>query len=99
MRDRFEWDEVKAASNRRKHGVTFLEAVEVFSDWAQTTIPDISHSTEESRFITIGMSYRFQLLVVVHVDTDATIRIISARVATRRERETYEEERDRPRRR
>jgi len=99
VNDRFEWNDAKAASNRRKHGVTFVEAAEVFSDWAHSTIPDARHSTEEDRFITIGMSYQFRLLVVVHFDSDTTIRIISARPATRREREIYEEEPDRPRQR
>jgi uncharacterized DUF497 family protein len=95
----FDWDDSKAASNFQKHGVTFVEATEVFSDWAHVTIPDVAHSTEEERFITIGMSYHFRLFVVIHADTDITIRIISARSATRREREIYEEEPDRPRRR
>lgn len=93
----FEWNEDKAAFNQRKHEVSFLEAIEAFSDWAHVTIADPAHSTREDRFITIGMSYRFRLLVVIHADTDTSIRIISARPATRRERKLYEEEPDRPR--
>jgi uncharacterized DUF497 family protein len=95
----FEWDDAKERENRRKHGVSFLEATEVFSDWGQVTIHDPLHSTDEDRFITIGMSYQFRLLVVVHADTETTTRIISARAATGAERKIYEEEPDRPRRR
>jgi uncharacterized DUF497 family protein len=95
----FDWDDSKDTSNSAKHGVSFFEAVEVFSDWAHVTIHDTAHSTDEDRFITIGMSYQFRLLVVVHADSETTIRIISARPATRREREIYEQEPDRPSRR
>jgi len=72
--------------------------VEVFSDWAHVTISDTKHSTDEDRFITIGLSHQLRLLVVVHADSDTLVRIISARPATRQERENYEKEPDRPRR-
>lgn len=56
------------------------------------TFPDIEHSTDESRFITMGLSARGRLLVVAHTESNESIRIISARVATRTERKVYEED-------
>jgi uncharacterized DUF497 family protein len=88
----FEWDDPKAQSNLRTHGVTFVEAASVFSDDLHITRPDPLHSTDEFRFVTIGLSTRNRLLVVVHADRDDVIRIISARAATRSERNDYEEE-------
>lgn len=88
----FEWDEVKALSNTEKHGVTFEEATTIFQDPFLVTFFDEYHSEYEDRFISIGVSERQRLLLVVHADQDNnTIRIISARSATRRERETYEQ--------
>ncbi len=87
----FRWDPEKAHSNLRKHGVTFEEAASVFRDILSVTISDPLHSTEESRFVTIGRSDRDRTLVVVHSDFGETIRIISGRLATRRERKEYEE--------
>jgi uncharacterized protein len=86
----FEWDESKAAVNRRKHGVTFEEASTVFADPLSVTIYDPVHSDDEDRFIILGESQRRRLLVVVFTDRGDRIRIITARVATRRERKDYE---------
>jgi len=87
----FEWDDDKAKSNRKKHGVSFEEASTVFGDPLSRTIHDPVHSGEEDRFVTLGESERGRLLVVVFTDRDDRIRIISARVATKRERNDYEE--------
>ena len=93
----FEWDERKAAVNRRKHGVSFEEARTVFVDEAALQIPDPQHSEDEDRFIMLGMSIRLRVLVVCHCyrESDEVIRIISARKADREERHQYEERRDR----
>jgi uncharacterized DUF497 family protein len=87
----FEWDDDKAKSNRKKHGVSFEEASTVFGDPLSRTIHDPVHSGEEDRFVTLGESERGRVLVVVFTDRDDRIRIISARVATKRERNDYEE--------
>jgi uncharacterized protein len=87
----FEWDEDKARKNLKKHGVSFKEASTVFADPLALTIPDPVHSEDEDRYITLGESYRRRLLVVVSTERGDRIRIISARVATRRERKDYEE--------
>jgi len=86
----FEWDPEKALENERKHGVTFDEAVTIFSDPRALTIFDEDHSTAEDRFWTIGISGNWRILLVVHCDRSAWIRIISARRATAEERELYE---------
>lgn len=88
----FEWDPRKAATNRQKHGVEFEEAVTAFVDPHSVTIPDPDHSAEEARFILIGRSAILRLLIVVHLERGERIRLISARLATRRERRTYEED-------
>jgi uncharacterized DUF497 family protein len=85
----FEWDPAKAASNRKKHGVSFTEAVTVLFDPLSLTEEDLRHPTEV-RWVTLGESCLARLLVVVHTDEDDTIRIISARKATARERRDYE---------
>ena len=87
----FEWDDRKAKRNIKKHGVSFEEASTVFADPLAVTIYDPLHSDEEHRYVTLGQSQRRRLLVVVFTDRDERIRIISARVATRRERRDYEE--------
>jgi uncharacterized DUF497 family protein len=89
---RFSWDPAKATANLKKHRVSFHEAATVLEDPLSTTFPDESHSTDEQRFVTIGASMRGRLLVVAHTDRDDTIRIISARQATRRERAFYEQD-------
>ena len=86
----FEWDEEKAKRNVRKHKVSFEEASTVFADPLSLTIPDPLHSEEEDRFVTMGMSIKGRLLVVVHTERGDIIRIISARLATPRERRDYE---------
>jgi len=89
----FSWDERKNATNRKKHGVTFEEAQTVFTDEHALEFPDPDHSEDESRFLMLGLSYRLRVLVVCHcVRTDELeIRIISARKATKKERQTYSE--------
>ena len=87
----FEWDADKAKKNRSKHGVSFEEASSVFGDPLALTIADPLHSEEEDRFITLGESHRRRLLVVVFTDRGDKIHIITARVATGRERKDYEE--------
>lgn len=89
---RFEWDWGKAASNLKKHGVSFDEAVTVFYDPLAATFADPDHSQEESRLITVGYSARGRLLVLSHVERGDATRLLSARRATRRERERHEEE-------
>ncbi|MGH9783903.1 MAG: BrnT family toxin, partial [Terriglobia bacterium] len=85
------WDPGKARSNLRKHGVSFEEGASVFRDVLSVTISDPLHSAEEGRFVTIGQSDRGRTLIAVHSEVGEAIRIISARVATRRERREYEE--------
>jgi uncharacterized protein len=88
---KFEWDKRKAQQNLRKHQVDFTEASTVFADTLSITIPDPDHSEDEERWVTIGLSNRQRLLVVVHTEEEETIRIISARTADRLERRKYEE--------
>jgi uncharacterized DUF497 family protein len=87
----FEWDPDKADANHRKHGVSFDEAMTVFADPLATTIYDPDHSDDEDRYLSLGMSIVSRLLVVSFTDRGDKIRIISARVASRRERKQYEE--------
>lgn len=87
----FEWDSQKAARNKRKHGVAFHEAATVFGDPQAITFSDPDHSEEEERFLTFGLSRFGQLLVVSHTARGSRIRIISARLMTRREMSIYEE--------
>lgn len=86
----FEWNPGKAELNYIKHGISFEEAATVFSDPLSVTFPDLDHSIGESRYIIIGISSFGQLLIVAHTDRGETIRIISARKATRPERRFYE---------
>jgi len=87
----FQWDLAKAAANVRKHGVSFEEAVSALKDELAATARDLEHSATEYRFITFGVSAHGHLLVVSHTERGNTIRIISARLATRTERKIYEE--------
>ena len=87
----FDWDVAKSRANLRKHGVSFGEAVGAFWDPLSSTIEDPDHSSDEERFLLIGLSNRRRLLVVSHVERDGRIRIISARLATRHERSEYEQ--------
>jgi hypothetical protein len=92
MEPEFEWDVRKAAANRRKHRVTFEEAVTAFADPLSVTIADPDHSEpDDARYILVGLSDRGRLLAVSHAERGSAIRLISARTATRREREQYEE--------
>jgi uncharacterized DUF497 family protein len=88
----FEWDERKAAKNRLKHGVSFEEASTAFGDPLSITIEDPLHSEDENRLVLIGKSEWFNTLVVVHLEKKDTIRIISARKASKKERKVYEEQ-------
>jgi uncharacterized DUF497 family protein len=87
----FEWSPAKAKANRVKHGITFDEAATVFDDFLSITIYDPDHSTDESRYVTIGRSSAHRLLVVVHTERGIRIRLISARVAAKPERRQHEE--------
>ena len=89
---RFDWDPDKAASNEQKHGVSFSEAATAFGDPLSITIPDPDRSQGEARFVLVGLTYAGRLVVVAHAEVEDFIRIISARSATRAEREIYEEE-------
>jgi len=86
----FEWDRAKADANRRKHEVTFDEAVSVFYDPLSATFPDPDSSRSEERLISIGHSSRQRLLIVVYTEQSETIRIISARLTTAHERKRHE---------
>jgi len=88
----FEWDPAKAAANFDKHGVTFAEASTVFADPLSVTIADPCHSQGEPRFVIFGMSKRGRILAVLHTERGERVRLISARLASRRERSVYEEE-------
>lgn len=89
----FEWDSEKARANVDKHRVSFEGASTVFGDPLSLTVPDPGHSEGgDERFVTIGRAAGGKTLVVIHTDRDETIRIISARIATKRERTQYEED-------
>ena len=86
----FVWDPEKAHRNAAKHGVTFDEASTAFADPLSLTIDDPDHSYGERRLLLLGETYSGRLVVVAHLADDETVRIISARVAERYERRTYE---------
>lgn len=90
---RFIWDEKKHRENQKKHGVSFTEARTVFYDENARLIYDPDHSIEEERFLVLGLSNKFRLLIVVHCYREAedVVRIISARKATNNEHKQYEE--------
>jgi uncharacterized DUF497 family protein len=87
----FEWDDDKAASNKKKHGVTFEEAASVFADPLAAIFDDEIHSAEEQREIIVGHSSKARLILVCFTERADAIRIISARRATKKERDDYEE--------
>ena len=91
MKLRFTWDSEKGKQNRKKHFVSFEEAITVFDDPLSLTIPDELYSDSEERFIIVGESTRQRILVVVHTEENMVVRIISTRVATSQERTAYEE--------
>jgi uncharacterized DUF497 family protein len=89
---RFEWNKLKAAANKRKHGISFEEAQTVFYDDNAIQFDDPDHSQSESRFIMLGMSYKLRVLIVSHCERhDDIIRIISARKANHHEAQYYRE--------
>jgi uncharacterized protein len=87
----FVWDADKATKNEHKHGVAFIEAMTVFADTLALTGYDPDHSDIEDRYLTMGLSADGRLLLVSHTDRCETIRIISARLASRAERRDYED--------
>jgi hypothetical protein len=87
----FEWDEIKSTTNLQKHKVSFEEGKTIFNDPFLFTFPDYEHSTNEERFINIGLSANGRMLVLTHTERQDKIRIISCRKATARERKFYEE--------
>lgn len=91
------WDPLKAQSNIAKHGVTFVQAATVLLDALALTVFDAAHSQTEERWFTLGTSSEGKLLALSHTyqhtgPIHARVRIISAREATRRERQQYENE-------
>jgi len=101
MGNLFEWDPAKAASNVRKHGISFEVATRVFSDPYAITLQDVTER-DESRWLTVGMVSGLAIVVVVHAGREIVedgrsvevIRIISARSADRKERRRYEQKND-----
>jgi uncharacterized DUF497 family protein len=87
----FEWDLQKAAANLAKHKVSFEEAAKVFGDPLGRIVADPRHSSDEDRFVPLGLSQDQRLLAVMYVERGEVIRIISARRATPRERRNHEE--------
>jgi uncharacterized DUF497 family protein len=90
----FEWDGSKATTNERKHGVGFVEASTVFDDPIAMSAPDIEHSEDERRWVTIGRSASGRVILVIHTMDSAesdeeVIRIVSARRTTPRETRQY----------
>lgn len=89
----FEWDERKNRANQRKHGVSFEEARTVFYDDYAIEFYDEEHSGREDRYLLLGMSIRYRMLMVCHCERRGNvIRIISARKATKKERKPYLEQ-------
>lgn len=89
---KFEWDTRKAEKNVFKHQVTFLEAITLFQDVFSMTYSDIDHSDSEDRYLIIGSKTSEKILVFSHVFREDSIRIISARRATPKERVFYEQQ-------
>ena len=85
------WDPRKGRTNLRKHGVSFIEAATVFTDYLLLTKIDPDHSIHENRFMSLGLSSLNKLILVAHTDDGDEIRIISARLPTRNERHAYDE--------
>jgi uncharacterized DUF497 family protein len=90
MVERFEWDKPKAKANFRKHGVSFEESVSVFANPLAVIFEDEGHSGGEHREIIVGHSFQNRLLLVCFVERDGSVRLISARPATVKERRDYE---------
>jgi uncharacterized protein len=85
-----EWDPDKARTNRRKHGISFEEAATIFADPLSLTIPDPGHSIGEMRFLDLGLSRSGRLPAISYAERGGRIRLITARLASRRERVGYE---------
>lgn len=87
----FEWHDTKDRANQKKHGVSFREAKSVFFDEYAVQFYDEEHSSEEDRFIMLGMSNESRVLIVCHCEREngEIIRIVSARKATKKERGFY----------
>lgn len=90
---KFEWDEKKNRKNQEKHGIAFEEAATVFYDGNAILFDDPDHSAEEDRFLILGLSQTEKLCIVSHCyrSEGDTIRIISARKATKKEAKVYDE--------
>ena len=88
---KFEWDPDKAEANQKKHGVSFEEGITVFGDPLSMNMSDLDHSEDERRYIVLGLSDDHRVLVVCYAEIEERTRIISARRATRSERNSYEE--------
>ena len=88
---RFGWDPRKAIASQLTHGVGFHEALTAFADPLSITIPDPDHSAGEERFLLVGLTADRRLVVVAHSERGDEIRLVSARPATRHERECHEE--------
>lgn len=86
----FEWSEEKAKLNIKKHGISFEEAKTVFSDFFACIFDDEFHSIEENRFYIIGYSQTNKLITISYTERNDRIRIISARISTKNERNNYE---------
>lgn len=86
----FSWDDEKNRANQKSHGVSFEEAKTVFFDENAVQYPDPDHSDDEDRFLMVGHSYKFRMLIVCHCyrEDDFEIRIISARKITKKELST-----------
>lgn len=86
----FEWNPQKVEINNKKHGISFDEATTVFGDSLFVTYLDPDHSIQKERFVMLVLFSKHRILVVSHMYCGETVRIISARVATKRERRFYE---------
>ncbi|MDE1921118.1 MAG: BrnT family toxin [Candidatus Omnitrophica bacterium] len=91
---RFDWDKSKAALNKKRHGISFDEAITIFYDDDALEFHDPDHSDREDRFLIVGLSFKTRILIVSHCVKEAgsAIRIISARKATKQEAQRYWEE-------
>ena len=87
----FEWDKNKDSTNQNKHGISFAEAKTVFYDEFAILFDDPDHSQDEERFLLLGLSLKLKNLVVCHCfrKEETTVRIISARKATKDEERAY----------
>lgn len=88
----FEWNPEKEQANSEKHGVDFAEAATVFGDPLELTIADPDHSVGEFRYLSMGRSSLNRILVVSYIERHERIRIVSARIASPKERRQYESE-------